>query len=351
MKKRMTALIGAVVMALALTACNGDEPVADPTPETPATEEASVDPEPEPEPEADLGCPDLAWPLTGVGTAEVAQRPGLAIKIENSPMARPQMGLEYADIVWEQLVEGGITRYVAVYHSQIPEAVLPVRSARPMDAAILSPMRGMFAYSGAQRVFIDMVNNAGIQSVIMDSGHAGFSRTSDRRAPHNVLGNPETFLSLARADREVPPPPQFVFACGTGQSDAILSGSPVTTLDVTMSQAQNSVWDWDEETSQFLLSNGTRPAVSTTDARLAATNVVLLEVSIGERYGVPETLLANREGRAIIAAGGRYIEATWSKGDFADLIILTRADGEEVRLEPGNTWINLVPTSGGWELS
>src|SRR5690606_521307 len=76
----------------------------------------------------------LTWPLTGVSTAEVADRPAMNVKIENSAAARPQTGLGSADVVWEEMVEGGITRLVAVFHSQVPETLGPIRSLRPMDA-------------------------------------------------------------------------------------------------------------------------------------------------------------------------------------------------------------------------
>src|SRR3712207_2257043 len=98
--------------------------------------------------------PAVLWPLTGVESEEDADvdRPALAVKIENSVQARPQTGLGDADVVWEEVVEGGIARYVAVYHSSFPEQVGPVRSVRPMDAAIAAPLRGLFGRSEERRV-------------------------------------------------------------------------------------------------------------------------------------------------------------------------------------------------------
>src|SRR5450759_5699865 len=83
----------------------------------------------------------VVWPLTGVATTELVERPALAIKIENPREGRPQTGLEAADMVWEEVVEGGVTRYVAVFHSTIPGEVGPLRSVRPLDPAITAPLK------------------------------------------------------------------------------------------------------------------------------------------------------------------------------------------------------------------
>ena len=93
----------------------------------------------------------MPWPLTGVAVEAPPQRPALAVKVENSVAARPQSGLNAADVVWEEVVEGGITRFVAVYHSNLPPDIGPIRSVRPMDAAIAGPLHGLFAFSGGGR--------------------------------------------------------------------------------------------------------------------------------------------------------------------------------------------------------
>jgi len=110
---------------------------------------------------ADLMAPN-AWPLTGIPSDLVATRPALAVKIENSVDARPQTGLNAADLLWEQVVEGGITRFVAVYHSTLPEDIGPVRSVRPMDPAIAAPLHGLLAFSGGQQQYVDAVSAAGL---------------------------------------------------------------------------------------------------------------------------------------------------------------------------------------------
>ncbi|PZR51828.1 DUF3048 domain-containing protein [Xylanimonas oleitrophica] len=341
------AVTGALALALALAACSGGAAAVHATADPDVAARKGAPPAPQAEPSV--------WPLTGVPTDEVAQRPALAIKIENSREARPQTGLELADIVWEEVVEGGITRYVAVYHSQIPEAVEPVRSARPMDPAIVAPLGGILAYSGAQPQFIDAIEAAGVQSVIMDRGDAGFARDRARRAPHNVVGTPQAFLDQARGDRAVPPPAQFEYAAEVGQGTASATGTPAQRLDVSLSRAQRTVWDWDGEQGTYLRSDGSTPSVSTTGARHAARNVLLLSAEMvttkwRDPAGspVPETKIEGT-GQGVLASGGKAVEVTWSKPSLGERIVLTGADGTEVRLDPGTTWVELVPRgSGSW---
>jgi hypothetical protein len=338
------ALLGA---ALLLAACSGEDPSPTPTTTVPAAVDGAQKASP-PEPEV-----PTVWPLTGVETDEVADRPALAIKIENSREARPQTGLEQADMVWEEVVEGGITRYVAVYHSTVPDVVEPVRSVRPMDPAIVAPLDGILAYSGAQPPFIDAVNDSGTQSVIMDAGDAGFSRDPNRYAPHNVIGDPETFLAQADGERAVPPPDQFAFTDEPGESTAAADGKPASGLEVVMSRMQTTGWVWDEDSETWLRSEGSSPSMSTSGDQHAATNVVVLETEVVDTAykdpsgaAVPETKLVDSSGSGVVASGGSTIEVEWSKGALGDPVELTAGD-EPVELEPGSTWIGLLPQATG----
>jgi hypothetical protein len=338
----------ALALALGLGACASAEPPG-PAPTTTTEAEVTAAKVAPPEPVV-----PLTWPLTGVVTQEVAARPALAVKIENSTVSRPQTGLEQADMVWEEVVEGGITRFVAVYHSQAPEVVEPVRSVRPMDPAIVAPLRGLLAYSGAQQPFIDRVNAAGIQSIIMDKGHAGFSRDRSRAAPHNVIGNMAAFWAQADGNRAVPPPAQFRYARAAGKGSAATAGTPANRLDITLSRAQRTVWDWDAGSGTYLRSDGGTPAVSTAGARLSATNVLLLSVEVVNTgfldpsgAPVPETRLV--AGTGVLVTGGKSVPVNWSKASVGDLLVVTLADGKPALFDPGNTWIELVPTgTGSW---
>jgi len=344
---------GVVVLAtaLVLAGCGGGEP-SGPTTET-VDADVSADKGTPPEPDV-----PIVWPLTGVPAEEVAVRPALAVKIENAPQARPQTGLEQADVVWEEVVEGGITRFVAIYHSQVPGSVGPVRSVRPMDPAIVAPLHGVLAYTGGQQPFIDAVGAAGTQSVVMDEGDDGFSTTRARRAPHNVYGSPEEFWAQADADRTSPPPAQLVFAREAGQGTATTTGAPATHLDVRLTHASRAQWDWAGDEGVYVRSEGDQPAVSSDEVRLSATNVVLISATMVDTpfkdpagAAVPETQLVG-SGEGVVVGGGKQVAVTWSKEAVDAPLVLTGADGAPVRLEQGRTWIELVPTgSGSWEIA
>ncbi|BDO43300.1 DUF3048 domain-containing protein [Cellulomonas sp. NTE-D12] len=292
------------------------------------------------------------WPLTGVA-GTVANRPALAVKIENSREARPQTGLDQADMVWEEVVEGGITRFAAVFDSQVPAEVGPVRSVRPMDSTILAPMHGLIAFSGGQPGFVQLLSDAGLQIFSQDQGAPGFARKSGvAPAPHNVYGTPSTWWSNADAQHQAPPAPQFVVARQASAASAVVAGAPAGAVNITMSGYSQPSWTWDGGSGTWLRSEGGTPAVVRSGARLAATNVVVLRVTLVDTgtkdpagNPVPETVLTG-SGEALVATGGKTVKATWTKGAKPEVLKLTGTDGQPVSLAPGNTWVEMVPTNG-----
>jgi hypothetical protein len=293
------------------------------------------------------------WPLTGVAAAELAERPALAIKIENPKEVRPQTGLDQADVVWEQVVEGGVTRFVAVFHSQVPAEVGPIRSVRPMDPAIAAPLRGIVAFSGGQPGFVSALRDAGLQTVSHDAGNDGFYRTKVRAAPHNVFGNPTAFLAQADATHSASPPEQFHLARRPELATAAVSGTPAAQVAVRMSGYSQPSWDWSAADGTWLRSESGTPATAASGARLAATNVVALRVDLVDSgtvdpagSPVPETKLVGT-GEAVVATGGKTIVVTWTKTAVDAPLTLAAADGTDVRLAPGTTWVELVPNGSG----
>jgi hypothetical protein len=297
--------------------------------------------------------PPVLWPLTGVDSAgaDVA-RPALAVKVENSVDARPQTGLNAADTVWEEVVEGGISRYVAVYHSTLPSAVGPVRSVRPMDPAIAGPLRGLLAFSGGQKPFIAATREAGLQVVDPGTG-PGFTRIAERVPPHNTYVDPAVLLAQADPGHAAAPPAQFVVAGAGEQPTAAVAGTPAAVLDVRLSRIATPRWTWSQPDAVWLRAEGSTPAVEADGAPLRATNVVVLRVDVVDtRFvdsagnPVPETVVVG-SGEALVATGGRTVPVRWSKASVTDPVVLTGADGQPVRLAPGSTWVELVPNATG----
>ena len=334
------------IAVLVVGACSSSPPkkVAAPT--------TSASPTPTPTP-APAPPPPVVWPLTGVATTSVAQRPAVAVKIENSIDARPQTGLNSADMVWEEVVEGGITRYLAVFDSKLPPVIGPVRSVRPMDPAIAAPLHGLFAFSGGQKPFPELAAASGLQVLSMDAGSRGFYRSSARSAPHNVYAHLQTFLGQANAGHKAPPPQQFVFAGPGEQPTALVSGLPAPALHLTLSALSDPVWTWVPSAGAWARFEGTRAARGSDGQQFRATNVVVLRVDVvntGYRdpahNPVPETKLIGT-GQALVATGGKSVHATWTKGSVGSVLTLRGSDGAPIRLAPGSTWVELVPNHGG----
>ncbi|WP_152187492.1 DUF3048 domain-containing protein [Georgenia satyanarayanai] len=332
-RRRLAAL---TLAALALVGCTSSVPRGVATPTATAT--------------ATAPAPGATWPLTGVPVEDAEERPAVAVKIDNTAMARPQTGLGEADVVWEEMVEGGITRFNAVFHSRLPEVVGPVRSVRPMDAGIVAPLGGPQVISGGQPLFLDSVRDAGVQLVSHDAGDAGFFRSPDRRAPHNLYGRLPELLSQAEATE--PPPGQFSFAADGEEATAATTGEPATALRLSFPQTSPG-WTWDADAGHWLRDEAGEPATSADGDVLGADNVVVLRVEVVASEGhdqsgdaVPETVMTGT-GEALVASGGHVVPATWSKAALGEPVALGTAAGDGVLLAPGTTWVELVPVDRG----
>jgi hypothetical protein len=335
-------------LALAVAGCSATQAPTQESP-GPVTQGPTIEPD-KAAPPAPVVAP--VWPLTGVA-GEPAARPSLAVKIENTAVARPQTGLDQADVVWETIVEFDVSRFVAVFHSQVPDEVGPIRSVRPMDPVILAPMHGLLAFSGGQPGILDLVAASGVQMISHDAGAPGMYRVRDRPAPHNVYGTPSTFWGLADADHQAPPGEQFTFARSADQAAAVVAGTPAGTLAFRLSSASNPSWTWDAGTGTWLRSEGASAATARSGARLSAVNVVSItadhpNTGFGAQGGAPVptyTLVGSGDG--VVATGGKTIPVRWQKDAENAPMRLFLADGTPADLAPGNTWIELVPAGSG----
>lgn len=341
-----SAVIVVAMLVLSLVGCNkAEQPRRTATATTTsATPSPTTTPTPTPTPQP------VVWPLTGQPATGPVDRPALAVKIENSVDARPQTGLNAADMVWEEVVEGGITRYVAVYQSTLPPTIGPVRSIRPMDPAIAGPLHGLMAFAGGIPDFVNAASAAGLQLLTMNNAQ-GFYRVSSRPAPHNLYASPQTLVNQADAAHRAAPPPQFLFD-GT-QPTAVGAGAPGGTLRLTLSPISHPSWTWSAPDNAWLRAEGGTPAVQADGARLRATNVVVLRVDVvmtgytdAAGSHVPSTQLVGG-GAALVATGGHAVAGTWSKSAVGAPVVLKGPDGSDIRLAPGNTWIELVPNATG----
>ena len=338
-------VVAAVAVALAVTACAAQEITPGSvtfTPDPVATRQSVTDPPDDP-------IPTVAWPLTGADATDadpaLLARPSLAIKIPNEGAhSRPQKNLEYADIVFEQYVEAGIPRLVAVFHSNHPEEVGPVRSMREMDANIVGSFKGPLVFSGANSHVMNYARNTGQLLIAQDLGDRGFFRTSDRSSPYNLHVTLAT--ALEQAGDSPPPPQQFDYAYPASLATAVVEGKDATHIDLRMSRYGEPGWDWQAETGIWTRTEFGEPDITMDDNQISATNVVVLFVKIHFNWTLPvtEMIASNRPG--YVASGGKYIPILWSKSERTGKYVLTTEDGEPVSLAAGQTWVELIPNEG-----
>lgn len=328
------------VLALLLTGCTKSQPAPAPSPAP------SPSPSPSPSPE-----PPTYAPLTGEEVDEVIDRPVLALKIDNAPAALPPDGLQAADVVIEEEVEGGLTRFLALYHSQLPKQVGPIRSGRESDAEILPAYEPVLGYSGAARSVQNMLRDAGIE--FYEEGQAGdaFFRVSDRRAPHNLFARPDSLISAA----EDLPVPDELKPIWSYDEDQPSGGEKIGSAALTFSPYLRATWSWNKgawEREQ----NGNEHTTAA-DKILKADNVVIMrvETSTGGRRdsaGNPTlTLDVIGRGRATILRDGRAYQARWRKRGPGAHLEWTDTDGDTFDLKPGRTWVEMLPTKGSLSIS
>ena len=282
------------------------------------------------------------WPLTGLpvrGGRAAARHPVMVLKMDNTSSAAPQRGLGSADLVVEELVEGGMTRLAAFFYSDIPGTVGPVRSMRSTDIGIVSPVDGAMVTSGAAPITIQRIRAAGIP--FFGEGAKGFFRDSSRAAPYNLFTDLAQTATLVegRAER-----PADYLEWGTAKD--LPKGQPGRTLEARFSGGHATSWAFED---------GRYRNVNTFAAdgdEFLADSVLVLRVRVGDAgyrdpagNPVPESILEGR-GPATLFHRGRAIPATWEKASLDAPLQLRNRLGP-LRVPAGNTWIELVPSATG----
>jgi hypothetical protein len=262
----------------------------------------------------------------------------LSVKICNVFACEPQDGLNQADVVFEEIVEGGITRYVGIWNSNVPAVVGPVRSLRPMDADIAAPFGGIIAYSGygAQETR-DLAVDTGLVNVT-ENDPAMF-RNDYNVAPYNLMLHAQEVIA-ANAGL-APPAQQWAYSSSLATSTAVLDGTPATSVQSIFSNSSDNTWTYDGN-GRYLRTQWEGPDLDLTGAQLSAANVVIMRVNVDEFVGVPRTRMVD-SGELFVLSGGKVVHGTWSKAGTASPIVFKGDNGVTIRLAPGNTWIEMVP--------
>lgn len=280
-------------------------------------------------------------PLTGVPTRAAAFRPALAVKIDNVDRARPQTALDLADLVYEEKVEGSLTRLVAMFHSKLPTVVGPVRSVRTTDLDLLDQFNTpLLAASGANGGVLAQVAAADLINVNALVAGGAYFRQSGRSAPHNMYARLADLYNAA-AGRGGQPPQLFRYRTpGTQPAGGVASPG----VAIAFGRADIEFRWSDHERGWARSQNGTPHVVANGDL-LAPVNVVVLEVSYGISSIDADSPEAHTVGSGVayVFTAGRRITGTWSRAASDQPIVLRDANSDEIPLTRGQTFIELAP--------
>jgi hypothetical protein len=286
--------------------------------------------------------------LTGLPdpSGESHTRPALSVKVENTPNARPQAGIDQADVVYEEEVEGNITRFLAIFNSTAPETIGPVRSVRLQDPDIIWPIRGIFAYSGGAADPVEAINAAPVHAVDNSAATAngvnGMERNAPgqpaRQSPHNLYGHGPALFSLGGDPK--PPPALFWYTVpGVPPPPDADLGAPVISARIGFLAGYDPVYAWDGASGTWRRSHEGVPHVVVGGEQIAPANVVVQfthydGVSNGQTVG---------EGDVWVFSDGRLRTGRWIRADREQPARYVDAQGLPILLRPGRTWVELLP--------
>jgi hypothetical protein len=322
----VAALVGA-----ALVACS-NPPRAATTSPPPAAPAPTTTPSATP-------TPARTHPFTGAATA--ADGPVLAVKIDNTRSAKPQLGLRSADIVYVEQVEGGLTRIMAVFSSKLPSRVGPVRSARISDLHLLPQFgRPAFAYSGVQGKMKPYVAKAPLLDVSQDGSNTGYLRTGSHPAPYNLYGAPKQLLARVHG---VAKAADIGFRFGPAPS----GGRTVKSLTARY-PAASFRFQWSASGHRWLVTQDGRADNAAEGGRLGGQTIVIQKAHttrsrfhdfLGNYTPLVRTV---GKGKATVLRDGKAYDARWSRATEKDGTTFTTASGQPMTFAPGQVWVVLV---------
>ena len=283
-------------------------------------------------------------PLTGLSDPSglSVTRPALVIKIENTPDARPLFGVNHADMVYEEIVNGGITRLAAVFNSSTPDKVGPVRSVRPTDRSLIWPFGGIFAYSGGAPYAIEAVRSAPVIMVTESRARAAMFRDPARYAPHNLDAHAAGLFAFGGT----PVPPQRMLTyLSPGQG---VTGTRVSSVCAKFPSIYSVTWHWNAATASWDRNIFGKLDVTGTGERISPQNLVVMFINYAGGVGTFNSVgVLEGSGRVVVFEKGKEIVGTWSRSTLSDPISYRTAAGKTIAMTPGQTWVELLNTGAG----
>ncbi|HTW21502.1 MAG TPA: DUF3048 domain-containing protein [Mycobacteriales bacterium] len=339
--KRAFPAVAAVVALLTVAGCNGS-----------GSNNAGNLTQPSSSPSAGASGQPAAkptCPLTGapIKKGESVTGPAVAVKIDNVSEALPQGGDNRADIVVEELVEGGLTRLMAIFQCNSAPLIGPIRSARITDANLLALLHGsILAFSGANPKDLPPIEAHGDAALIsQDNDPQYFTRNLSRPAPHNVFSSTKQLIKAGLQRRPHLTAPKPLFSYG-----------PIDPLSKRARQihltwpAATAIWTWSK--GAWLRTQDGAADILTNRHQVSATNVVIMSVNIASTglhdvLGNPVPLDVTVGSNPVwVARNGKMVKGTWKRPKITSPLTLLDSQGHVIKLAPGRTWIELLPKPG-----
>lgn len=339
----------ALALVALLVACSSPAPSASPS----AVAQPSPTPSPTPPP---TPTPPVYWPLRGTlaSSAEaIAKRPVL-VRIPNDTGARPQSGLSKADMVWELLAEGGITRYMAVYHSEEADSIGPIRSGRLSDLHYAPMLRGILAHVGASGPVLQRIRAAAARGEFVDVDQflysSYYTRITQRLAPQNVYTSTARLREAAKAagDTGNVQVPTIEWLRGSSGGASRPAGA---TFTIPYLGAMAVQYRDDQVAGGWARVQGGAATVDAiTGKPVVATNVVVIFTDITPQPDIIEDannspsleVRSTGAGKVSVFQIGQRVDGTWSRQGL-EMYRFAAVDGRPIQLMPGQTWVHVVP--------
>ncbi len=287
-------------------------------------------------------------PLTGLKVAEESDttKPVTAIMIENSPDARPQSGLKQAEIVYEAVAEGGITRFLALYQQEKPTLIGPVRSVRPYYVDWYAPYDASMAHIGGSAKALKMIRSGDYRDIDQFFNASTYWRATDRYAPHNVYTSFERLDALNKRRNYTSSHPKTF----EREDEKPVKSPDATNISVHISSALfDSSYVYDAENNRYIRSQA--GAQHKDREKGLITPKVVIALKVDEETVMEETarqsIKTTGTGEAVIFQNGTAIDATWQRGSKADQLTFTDKDGKDIKLARGQTWITAIDKNRG----
>jgi len=287
-------------------------------------------------------------PLTGLTIEqETLERRPLAVMINNSTSARPQSGLDKADVVYEFLAEGGITRLLAIYLQNDVEEVGPVRSARPYFVVKALEFDALYAHCGGSTDALEDIQRYGVADLDeFKIGTKAFWRTSDRVAPHNLYTSTDKLWSYANT-KELDTPVNLQGFKFLAKDEENALGQTAEKIFIKYSSKNyNVTYEYNIDNNTYLRFNGPAAHVDKVSGKqLEASNILIQYAPTLAHDNSRLEIDLMGEGKALLFNNGKVHKGSWKKNSLREQTVFLDETGNEVKLVPGQTWIQVVPTT------